>query len=187
MMAAESNGKRYHPLLRAMTWAVPLAALAVIAGFMLAGNGGGGSVVTVTPPASARISPVGMADIDSIIAGGSEAFRSEDYDEAARLLSRARFFIRSGISEGKFEAMPTNLDLVLGLSEFYRGYPDRAVAYLSEAAREEPGDCDCALYLGLVHLSRGEKKPAREFLERAAASDDGGECPGLAKKALGGM
>jgi hypothetical protein len=168
-----NNGKRqYHPAFRVMAWAVPLAALALIAVLLTAGGdrgrGRGGGIV-VEPPVSADIPYIGFAEIDTVLAGANEAFKKKDYDETARLLTRARFFINSGISEGMFTGMPRNLELVLGLSEFYRGYALKGILFVTAAAAAEPPDETCLWYLGLMHLSQGNRKEAKIWLERTAA------------------
>ncbi len=169
-MTGDNAQKRYHPAFRALSWGVPLAALAVIAALLFFGaDGDRGSGVEVSPPTPAGISSVGFAEIDSIIAGATEAFEKRDYKESARLLSRARFFIHSGISEGRFGGVPRNLELILGLSEFYRGYPLKGILFVTSAAEVEPQNETYAWYLGLMHLSEGNKKDARKYFERTAA------------------
>ena len=169
-MTGNNAQKRYHPAFRWLSWGVPLAALAVIAAFLFSGGEEKkGSGVEVSPPAPAGITNTGFAEIDSIIAGATEAFEKRDYEESARLLSRARFFIHSGISEGRFDGIPRNLELILGLSEFYRGYPLKGILFVMCAAEVEPRNETYAWYLGLMHLSEGNNKDARKYLERAAA------------------
>ena len=169
-MTGDNAQKRYHPAFRALSWGVPLAALAVIAALLLfGGEREKGSVVEVNPPASAGIPNTGFAEIDSIIAGATEAFEKRDYEESARLLARARFFIHSGISEGRFDGVPRNLELILGLSEFYRGYPLKGILLVTYATEMEPQNGTYAWYLSLMHLSEGNKKEARKYLERTAA------------------
>jgi len=167
----DDNGKRqYHPAFRALTWIVPLAALAVIAGLMISGGEEGrGSGIEIAPPPSAGIPYVGFAEIDTLIAGAAEAFEGKDYEETARLLSRARFFIHAGISEGRFDSLPRNLELILGLSEFYRGYPLKGTLFVTTAAEMEPQNETYSWYLSLMHLSQGNKIDARRYLERTAA------------------
>jgi len=167
----EDNGKRqYHPAFRALTWSLPLAAVVIIAALLIVGRGNdmAGSV-KITPPSEAGIPYVGFAEIDTIIAGATEAFNRKRYEEAARLLSRARFFIHSGISEGRFDDMPPNLELLLGLSEFYRGYPVKGILFVTSAAAAEPMNDTYSWYLGLMHLSQGNEKEARMWLEKTAA------------------
>ena len=169
-MTGDNAKRQYHPAFRAISWGVPLAALAVIAALLIfGGEGEKGSGVDVSPPARAGIPYVGFAEIDSIIAGATEAFEKRDYEESARLLSRARFFIHSGISEGRFDGVPRNLELILGLSEFYRGYPLKGILFVTSAAEVEPQNETYAWYLGLMHLSEGNIKDARKYLERTAA------------------
>ncbi len=180
----DDNGKRqYHPAFRALTWIVPLAALAVIAVLLISGGDDGtGSGVEVRPPVSSGIQYIGFAEIDTVIAGANEAFEKKDYDEASRLLTRARFFIHSGISEGSFDSVPRNLDLVLGLSDFYRGFPLKGILYVTIAAEADPQNETYSWYLGLMHLSQKNRKEARMWLERTAAM--GGVYSESAKTAL---
>ena len=180
----DNNVKRqYHPAFRALTWIVPLAALAIIAVLLIFGGddkrGSGGEV---RPPVSAGIPYIGFAEIDTVIAGANEAFEKKDYDEASRLLTRARFFIHSGISEGSFDSMPRNLDLVLGLSDFYRGFPLKGILYVTIAAEADPQNETYAWYLSLMHLSQKNKVDAKMWLERTATI--GGVYSESAKTAL---
>ena len=181
---ADDNGKRqYHPAFRAIAWTVPLAALAVIAVLLISGgNDDGVSAVEVDPPVPAEIPFTGFAEIDTVIAGANEAFERKDYDESARLLTRARFFIHSGISEGMFDSLPDNLELVLGLSEFYRGYPLKGILLVTAAAEVEPRNETYMWYLGLMHLSRGNRDEAKMWLKKTAAS--GGKYSESAARAL---
>lgn len=169
-MAGNNEQKRQHPAFRVLSWGVPLAALAIIAALMIFGkNGERDSGVEISPPASAGIPYVGFAEIDSIIAGAAEAFEKGNYEESAGLLTRARFFIHSGISEDRFDGVPRNLELILGLSEFYRGYPLKGILFVTSAAAVEPQNETYAWYLGLMHLSEGNIKDAKKYLERTAA------------------
>jgi hypothetical protein len=169
-MTDDNGKKQYHPAFRAIAWAVPLTALAFIAFLLLTGDGNQtGSGVEIPPPASAEIPYIGFAQIDTIIAGANEAFEMKDYEETARLLSRARFFIHSGISEGRFDSMPRNLELILGLSEFYRGYALKGTLFVTTAAEADPQNETYAWYLGMMHLSLGNREEAKKYLERTAA------------------
>ena len=183
----DDNGKRqYHPALRALTWAVPLAALAMIAVLLISGdNDGNGGSIDISPPAAAVIPYIGFAEIDSVIAGANESFIREDYEETARLLTRARFFIHSGISEGMFDAAPQNLELVLGLSEFYRGNTLKGILFVTTAVEAEPQNGMYLWYLGMMYLSQGDKDEARMWLERTVAA--GGKYSESAKTALEDM
>ncbi len=68
-----------------------------------------------------------------------------------------------------FCVCPRNLELILGLSEFYRGYPRKGILLVTSAADAEPQNETYAWYLGQMHLSEGNKKDARKYLERTAA------------------
>ena len=167
-MTGNNAQKRPHPAFRVLSWGVPLAALAVIAALIIPGKNAqpGGEV---SPPARAGIPYVGFAEIDSIIAGASVAFEKGDYKESASLLTRARFFIRSGINEGRFDGLPRNLELVLGLSEFYRGYSGKGILIITGAAETDPENETYSWYLGQLHLSEGNRIEAKKYLERTAA------------------
>lgn len=180
----DDNGKRqYHPAFRALAWAVPLAALAVIAILMIWGERGDRtSIIDIKPPDEAGIPYVGFAEIDTVIAGANESFTRKNYEETSRLLTRARFFIHSGISEGMLDTMPQNLELVLGLSEFYRGNTLKGILFVTTAVETEPRNGTYLWYLGLMHLSQGNKGEAGMWLERAAAA--GGKYSESAKTAL---
>jgi hypothetical protein len=183
----DDKGKRqYHPAFRALTWGLPIVALGIIAALLILGNGNdrAGSV-EISPPATAGIPYVGFAEIDTIIAGATEAFGRKRYEETARLLTRARFFIHSGISEGRFDVMPPNLELILGLSEFYRGYPVKGILFVTSAATEEPMNETYSWYLGLMHLSQGNDREARMWLEKTASL--GGVYADSARTILGEM
>jgi len=163
----------YHPAVRALGWALPAVAAAAAALILLAGGDGdpprAERLARISPPASIDVPPVGFADIDTILAGGVEAFEERDFDESARLLSRARFFVESGIREGVFDRLPPNLELAIGLSEFYRGYPVRAAESLESAVDDDPGDETAAWYLARIYLETGREDEARKMLEKVAA------------------
>lgn len=180
----DDNGKRqYHPAFRAIAWIVPMAAIAVIAALMLTGGDDDRiNAAGIAPPVSADIPYIGFAEVDTVIAGANEAFGKKDYDETARLLTRARFFIHSGISEGIFDSMPVNLDLVLGLSEFYRGYPLKGILFVTTAVEAEPGNETYMWYLGMMHMSQGNGDEAKMWLEKTAAA--GGKYSESAARAL---
>ena len=180
----DDNGKRqYHPAFRALTWIVPVAALAAIAFILLFGGGDDeGTGIEIVPPQPAGIPYVRFAEIDTLIAGATKAFERKDYDESARLLARARFFIHSGIREGRFDHMPANLELILGLSEFLRGYQLKGILFVTAAAETDPLNEMYAWYLGMMHLSKGNNKEAKEWFEKTAAL--GGLHAESARKAL---
>jgi hypothetical protein len=121
------------------------------------------------PPVAVNIQPIGFGTVDSILAGGSRAFLAGDYEEAARLLSRAHFFIRTGISEGEIDSFPQNLELFLGLSQFYRGVRERGAEYLESEVENYPRSDPPRWYLALIYLETGKTEEAREQLERVAA------------------
>jgi hypothetical protein len=184
-MTGDKVQKGPHPAFRALSWGLPLAALAVIAALLIFGDDGGEEGTMVSPPSRAGIPYVGFAEIDSIIAGGADAFEKGDYDGSAALLARARFFIASGIREGRFAGMPRNLELILGLSQYYRGYPEKGIEMVMGAAEAEPRSEICSWYLGRMLLSEGDAEGARKYLERTAAL--GGMYSESAKTILEGM
>jgi hypothetical protein len=185
-MADDNEKRQYHPALRAMTWVVPLAALVIIAVLLMSrGDSGKGGGIEISPPEGAVISYLGFAEIDTVIAGANESFSRKDYEETARLLTRARFFIHSGISEGMLDEMPDNLELVLGLSEFYRGNTLKGILFVTSAAETAPRNETYLWYLGMMHLSQGNDDEARMWLERTAAA--GGIYAEPAKRTLEDM
>ena len=70
------------------------------------------------------------------------------------------------LTEGQFERVPENLELVLGLSDFYRGFPLKGILYLTAAVEAEPGNGTYTWYLGLMHLSQGNDDEAVKWLEK---------------------
>jgi hypothetical protein len=168
-MTGNNANKQLHPAYRVLTWGVPLVALAVIAFIMVSGREDKRSGEEITPPAQAAIPYVGFAEIDSIISGASKAFEKGEYEESASLLARARFFIQSGIREERFDRLPRNLELILGLSEFYRGYPRKGIISVTSAVESEPQNETYRWYLGLMHLYEGNREDARKHLERTVA------------------
>jgi tetratricopeptide (TPR) repeat protein len=171
-MTGNSPRRGYNPAFRLISVGVPLAAIAAIAALLIfPGGREPGSMIEIKPPLSAGIPYVGFAEIDTTIAGGAEAFEEGDYDEAARLLSRARFFIHSGIMEGRFDRFPRNLELILGLSEFLRGYPPKGIEFVASAAETNPENETYSWYLGLMYLSQGSRDEAKKYLQRTAALD----------------
>ena len=162
-------------------WIVPAAALAVVAALLLRGEPDRTHTV-IAPPLEAKTLWVGYAEIDTIIAGAAEAFEAKDWKETSRLLSRARFFIESGIREGSFERVPPSLDLMLGLAEYNRGNYDKGISQVTAAAEAEPGSGMYPYYLGWMHLGTGNGGEARKSLERAAAL--GGRYAGPSREML---
>ena len=168
-MKDDNAGKRYHPALRTLIWAVPLAAVAIILFLQISSRRHVKGTVEIRPPATASIPYLGHAEVDSLITGGSGAFERGDYNESARLLTRARFFIRAGISENIFGGMPRNLELILGLSEYYRGYPAKGIEAVTHAAASDPRDSTYAWYLALMHLLEGNRAEGEWWLEKASS------------------
>lgn len=174
-MHAERGPKAYHPAFRVLALLVTAAAVVVIALYMperLARRSAPAlSPAAFEPPSDLRVPFVSFAPIDSIIAGGSEAFARGDYHEASRLLGRARFFIESGMREGVFSSPPDNLDLLIGLSDFYRGYAERGIESAERAVRRDPLDETALWHLGSMLLAAGRAHEARGYFETVAGLD----------------
>lgn len=185
-MADDNEKRQYHPAMRAMTWIVPLAALVIIAVLLISGGDSGkDGGIEISPPEGVVIAYIGFAEIDTVIAGANESFSRKNYEETSRLLTRARFFIHSGISEGKFNEIPDNLELVLGLSEFNRGNTLKGILFVTSAAETAPRNETYLWYLGMMHLSQGNDSEARMWLEKTAAA--GGKYAEPAKRTLEDM
>jgi tetratricopeptide (TPR) repeat protein len=185
-MHAENRKDQYHPALRAAMWIIPLAALAVIAAALIGGGSGDEpGKISIVPPEEAGIPYVGFAEIDTVIAGGSSAFQQRRYDEASRLLSRARFFIQSGIREGRFDSMPPNLEMILGLADYLRGYPLKGILYLTAAADSDPDNAEYTWYLGQMLLAEGKGEEAEKWLRKTVSL--GGAHSAEAEALLSGM
>ena len=126
-----------------------------------------------------------VEEIDTIIAGASEAFGDKDWDETARLLARARFFIESGVREGEFAAVPPRLDLILGLAEYNRGNHETGITRAKAAAEAEPENDACQYFLGWMYHGIGDDGEAAGYFERAAAMN--GRFSRQAKEMLDGL
>lgn len=167
-MNAERAPGPYHPVFRLLAVLVPAVAAVVIALIVLqrrAEAPGEAETASPRPPDAVEIPWVSFAPIDTIIAGGVEAFRREDWDEAARLLSRARFFTESGIREGSIDSLSDNIDLYIGLAEFYRGYVDRGIENAYREVERDPLDGRARWYLASMLLAAGRRAEARSHLE----------------------
>lgn len=161
----------YHPVFRLLAGLAPVAALIAIALLSWHRHAGRSREVdpsSVQPPAAVEVSWVAFAPIDTIIAGGAEAFRRGDWNEAARLLSRARFFTESGIREGSIERGSDNIDLYIGLAEFYRGYVDRGIENVAREVERDSLDGQARWYLASMLIAAGRRKEARSHLETLA-------------------
>ena len=184
-MNTEPERRTYHPVYRLLAVIVPAAAAIAVALLLWQRHAGHHRLVdtsSVAPPAAVDIAWVSFAPIDSIIAGGADAFRRGDWSEAARLLSRARFFTESGIREGAIAGEADNLDLFIGLAEFYRGYPDRGIENAAREVERDPLDEQARWYLASMLIAAGRKEEARSHLETLAGM--GGTRASEAREAL---
>ena len=185
-MSTGPGHRPYHPAFRPLAVLVPAVAAVAIALLLWQRHTGRPPAVdtaSIPPPAAVEISWVAFAPIDTIIAGGADAFRRGDWDEAARLLSRARFFTDSGIREGSIASEPDNLDLFIGLAEFYRGYPDRGIESAAREIERDPLDEQARWYLASMLIAAGRGKEARSHLETLEGM--GGTRAAQAREALG--
>jgi nitroreductase len=139
----------------------------------------------VEPPPAAYIPFVDHPGIDTLIAGGSRAFARRDYLEAERLLTRARFFVESGINVGEIKEFPTGLSFFAGLSACYRGFPDKGLPMIEEEVERDPAGAMYLYYLAHIKMAEGKKDEGRKFLSRAAMGT--GPYGDLAKKELDGV
>jgi tetratricopeptide (TPR) repeat protein len=183
-MNSGSEPRQYHPAYRLLAVLVPAAALVAIALLLWQRQSGPHAVDTssVLPPDTVEISFVSFAPIDTMIVGGADAFARGDFSEAARLLSRARFFTESGIREGSIARMADNIDLYIGLAEFYRGYPERGIENVGREVERDPLDGQARWYLAEMLIAMGRRKEARSHLETLAGA--GGPWGARAQAAL---
>ncbi|MDD3643876.1 MAG: hypothetical protein PHQ19_10480, partial [Candidatus Krumholzibacteria bacterium] len=73
--------------------------------------------------------------------------------------------------EGAIEKGSDNLDLYIGLAEFYRGYPARGIESAGREVERDPLDGRARWYLASMLLAEGRREEARSHLETLAGTD----------------
>jgi len=120
----------------------------------------------VEPPLAMNFYSTGYASTDSLLNEALRHFGRKDYTEATHLLTKVYFYWNAQIRDGRMKSYPEDLRFYLGLSEFYRGRPDRAEPYLEAEAMANPFEEKYAWYLAHVCIARGEYDKARELFAR---------------------
>jgi len=120
----------------------------------------------VEPPLAMKYYSTGFATTDSLLNAALRDFGEKNYTEAAHLLTKVYFYWSVHIREGELHEYPEDLRFYLGLSEFYRGHPERAAPYLELEEKASPYDERFPWYLAHVYIAEGDFAKAREKLER---------------------
>ena len=120
----------------------------------------------VEPPLAMKYYSTGFATTDSLLNAGLRDFGEKNFTEAAHLLTKVYFYWSVQIHEGKMHEYPEDLRFYLGLSEFYRGHPERAAPYLESEEKASPYDERFPWYLAHVYIAEGDFVKARGKLER---------------------
>jgi FimV-like protein len=126
----------------------------------------------VEPPLAMVRSETGFASTDSLIDEALRDFGKKNYTEATHLLSKVYFYWNVQIRTGKMKSYPEDLRYYLGLSELFRGRPDRAVPYLEAEHEAMPFEEKYAWYLAHAYIALGEYAKARGMLERVVRIGD---------------
>jgi len=120
----------------------------------------------VDPPLAMKLYSTGFPASDSLMNDALRSFGRNDFESAARMLTKVHFYWNAQIREGTVKSFPEDLRFYLGLAEFYRGRPDRAAPYLEEELRENPYEEKYAWHLAHVYSALADSGRAREMLER---------------------
>jgi len=72
---------------------------------------------------------------------------------------------------GDYLGTPNRNYFKLGAAFYWAGYPERALPYLEEAARQSPQNDKALNAIGQIHLDAGRLQEARAILERAVAAN----------------
>jgi len=126
----------------------------------------------VEAPLAMKLYSTGYASTDSLLNEALRNFGRKEYTEATHLLTKVYFYWTVQIREGRLKSYPDDLRFYLGLSEFYRGRPDRAAPYLEAEARANPFEEKYAWYLAHVYIALGKDDRAREMLEAVVRIGD---------------
>jgi len=159
VLLADEEGVRRGTGRRFFTWALPLAAAAVLTVWIARplGNGLEGLGRVGEPPALVLLPVRAGADSATLLADrGIEAYQRKEYQEAAEFLAAA-----AGSTSDP------GLHFFLGMAQLLGGSADRAVASL-EAALEPPGNpyvAEAHFYLAKAWLLRSHADSALAHLE----------------------
>jgi len=126
----------------------------------------------VEPPLAMRYYATGHASTDSLMNEALRDFGRKDYAEATHLLTKVYFYWSVQIRTGKMKVYPEDLRYYLGLSEFFRGRPDRAVPYLEAEAKANPFEEKYSWYLAHAYIAVGNYPKARETLAQVVRIAD---------------
>ena len=126
-------------------------------------------LASVEPPLAMKIYATGYTSIDSLLNDGLRSFSRKNYEEAARLLTKAHFYWTVKIREGSQEPYPEDLRFYIGLSEFYRGYPAKGAPYLEEEERANRYEAKYPWYLAHLYIAQVRYGDARNELEKVIA------------------
>jgi hypothetical protein len=123
---------------------------------------------SVEPPLAMKYYATGYPASDSLLNDALRSFDRREFGAAARILSKVQFYWGVQIREGKVKTYPEDLRFYLGLSELYRGRPDRAVPHLEAEWKDDPYEEKYPWYLAHAYAAMGDTARTRETLERIA-------------------
>jgi tetratricopeptide (TPR) repeat protein len=146
--------------------------LAILIPVLREGKRGPGRLDRPEAPIAMNHYSTGFATTDSLLNEAIRCFDRRDYAQAAHILTKVYFFWNASIGEGRMETYPEDLRFYLGLSEFYRGRPDRAAPYLEEEERANPGEGKYPWYLAHAYDAVGDHAKARAELEKVVRIGD---------------
>jgi tetratricopeptide (TPR) repeat protein len=160
----KSQGLKPTYIPRLMLVGMIIILLAILIPVLRNDTGSPGRLAAVEAPIAMKHYSTGFASSDSLLNEALRCFDRKEYDEAARLLTKVHFYWSVQVREGKMKAFPEDLRFYLGLSEFYRGRPERAAPYLEEEERANPYEERYPWYLAHVYIALGDYGRAREAL-----------------------
>ncbi|MDD4857287.1 MAG: hypothetical protein PHD74_04175 [Candidatus Krumholzibacteria bacterium] len=168
---SETSDKRFWRLRptyipRLMPVGMIVILLAILIPVIREGKHGPGRLDRPEAPIAMMHYSTGYASTDSLLNEALRCFDRRDYTGAAGIFTKVHFFWSVSIQGGRMKSYPEDLRFYLGLSEFYRGRPDRAAPYLEEEEREHPREEKYAWYLAHVYDAEGDQVKARSELEK---------------------
>lgn len=159
-------GKGRKPPFQFLTRLIPLAVIAVMLMLLLPHLKRGTAVnellVNVEPPIGLQTYNTASDTLNTLLYDGLKRFGRKDYDEAARLLSKAYFFSTVKMRKKEFSSYPEDLRFYFGLTYFYRNQAAKGIPLLEEEALKEPDDEKYPWYLAHLYLAVGENEKAAD-------------------------
>ncbi|UCF05265.1 MAG: hypothetical protein JSV33_15320 [bacterium] len=149
---------------------VPIAAIVVLLMFLIPLLGNRHPLEDkpyyIEPPIAMKGSRIRFGQIDTLVNRGLRQFDSRNYEEAARILSKAHFLASVKIKEKETTLYPVDLRFYLGLAHFYRGEAEKGIPFLEEEEKQARREEKYPWYLAHLYLAAGHPDKARAALER---------------------